>query len=144
MAFAEGPRMGVHVEVGEHSWEIGSASFLHAFFSTASVHLEPAGWGSRFPVLMRQLYQGRLSAAHVEEARQELADIRRGSGGFPPAAVVWDVEDRSKRPPWGDNMSPTITSLADYFVTSNGRDLFEVLAEAMGEAERSGCDMIIR
>jgi 2,3-bisphosphoglycerate-dependent phosphoglycerate mutase len=45
--------------------------------------------------------------------------------------VVWDFEQRNVRPPWGDNISPTITSLADYFVTSDGRDLLAVIEEAL-------------
>jgi 2,3-bisphosphoglycerate-dependent phosphoglycerate mutase len=54
---------------------------------------------------------------------------------------VWDVEDRSKRPPWGDDISPDITSLANYFVTDDGRDLFEVFDEAVGYAARSGAEL---
>ena len=38
----------------------------------------------------------------------------------------------------GTNISPDITDLSDYFVTSDGRDLFEVLLKALGESRDSG------
>jgi hypothetical protein len=56
---------------------------------------------------------------------------------------VWDVEDRSKRPPWGDDISPDITDLGNYFVTEDGRDLIDVVAEAIGYAGRSGARLRI-
>src|SRR5215469_10373727 len=136
--------MGVDILVGDQGWEIGAASFLHSFFSTVSAHLEPGGWGTRFPALMHRLYKGHLPVAEAGQARRELDHIRRELERFPPSAVVWDIEDRSKTPPWGDNISPQVTSLANYFVTSNGRDLFAVVAEALDESERSGYDAVIQ
>jgi hypothetical protein len=56
---------------------------------------------------------------------------------FTPGEVVWDAEDRSRRPPWGEDIAPEITSLADYFVTEDGRDLLAVLDEAVRYAVRS-------
>ena len=42
-------------------YQIGSGDFLHAFFSTVAYNLENMKWGSRFPVIMKELYQGHLS-----------------------------------------------------------------------------------
>jgi hypothetical protein len=50
--------MGVGIQLGRITDEIGSGDFLYAFFSTITGNLEPDGWGSRFPILMRQLYAG--------------------------------------------------------------------------------------
>jgi hypothetical protein len=58
--------------------------------------------------------------------------------------VVWDIEDRSRRPPWGDDIAPEITSLADYFVTNDGKDLFEVLFAALDDAARTNQGARIR
>lgn len=63
--------MSVGLEAGEFYAEIGSASFLHAFFSTVSGNLEQQ-WGQRFPVLMKQLYQGELPANNIGQALAEL------------------------------------------------------------------------
>ena len=130
--------MSVGIRVGSIVDEIGTADFLHAFFSTLSVRLEPDGWGSRFPALLNRLYQGRLEAADAAAALKELDQAKAELIHFPPTAVVWDVENKSAKPPWGDNISSHITSLANYFVSSTGRDLFDLLGEALQAADDSG------
>ncbi|EHR9056944.1 hypothetical protein Q4970_001940, partial [Campylobacter coli] len=42
-------------------YEIGNGDFLHAFFSNVAYHLEKGNWGSRFPILMNEVYQGELN-----------------------------------------------------------------------------------
>jgi len=135
--------MGIGIRTGESYREIGAPSFFQAFFSTVSANLEPKGWGSRFPAVVNVLYQGRLPATELSKARTELSKIHEELGGFPPAAVVWDIKDRSKVPPWGDEIDPRITSLANYFVTSDGHDLFDVLFAALEEASRNRLDVRI-
>jgi len=53
------------------------------------------------------------------------------------------VEDRSKRPPWGE-ISDEITDLSSYFVTEAGRDLLEVLGEPIGYASRVGAPLRVQ
>jgi len=132
--------MAVGFRVGSIIDEIGSSDFLHAFFSTISYHLEPGGWGTKYPELMNELYQGSLGHESAQKTINDLLDIREKLKEYPPAEVVWDIEYLDAIPPWGDNISVEITSLANYFVTSTGRDVFEVLLECL-EALRSegGC-----
>ncbi len=129
--------MAVGLEVGNLYWEIGDPDFVHAFFSTISYHLEPDGWGSRFPVVLGELYQGELAPAAAGAARAELWRAQEELAQYPPSEVVWDIEDAGSAPPWGNNISPDITNLANYFVTSDGRDLFEVLDEALRALQRA-------
>jgi hypothetical protein len=79
-----------------------------------------------------------LAAARAPAALAELERARAQLRRLPPSDVVWDVEDRRRRPPWGDEISEEITDLGNYFVTDDGRDLFEVAAEALTYAGRSG------
>jgi hypothetical protein len=130
--------------VRSNVWSVGTADFLHAFFSTVSANLEPDGWGTRFPTVMGPLYEGRVDGEQAARALAELDQIKAELAEHPPSDVVWDVEDRSKQPPWGDNISPEITSLADYFVTDDGRDLFEVFDEALSYAARSGAELRVQ
>ena len=53
----------VGFKVGCIWYEIGAASFLHSFFSTVAYNLEGGNWGTRFPVIMNELYQGKLTNA---------------------------------------------------------------------------------
>lgn len=92
------------------------------------------GWGSRFPIIMNDLYEGKLSKDKLKVARKEINGINSELSNFTPNKVVWDVEDLKKTPPWGKNISEDITNLAEYFVTTDGRYLLEVLMEAISEA----------
>jgi 2,3-bisphosphoglycerate-dependent phosphoglycerate mutase len=128
--------VGLHLE--SITDEVGSSDFFHAFFSTVSGRLEPAGWGSRFPILTRKLYKGELRDGDASAARAELVLIRTELGKLRPDKVIWDIDDRSKQPPWGSDIAPDITSLANYFVTSTGRDLIDVLFECIDELQSRG------
>jgi len=130
--------MSVGLQVADILWPVGAGSFLNAFFSTIAARLEPDGWGTRFPAAMGDLFGGELTAERAAAARDELDTIRAELREHPPSDVVWDFHDRSKQPPWGDKISGHITDLGNYFVTSDGRDLFEVLGEAVDFAVESG------
>lgn len=136
--------VAVGMRVRSNVWPVGTGDFFHAFFSTISARLEPDGWGMRFPSVMGELYRGKLSSEDAAAALAELDQIREELRQFPPSDVVWDVEDRSKRPPWGDEISDEITDLSHYFVTEDGRDLFDVLAEAIGYASRAGAPLRVQ
>lgn len=125
--------MAIGIKVGSITDEIGNPDFFHAFFSTVSFNLEE-GWGVRFPVLCNNLYQGGLEAGLAARAVAELKQVKEELAAFDPSHVIWDIDDLSKQPPWGSEISPDITSLANYFVTSTGRDLLSTLVEALDEA----------
>jgi hypothetical protein len=135
--------MAVGFRVGNIIDEVGSTDFLHAFFSTISGRLEPRGWGSRFPELMNELYQGRLGSAKAQKVLMDLATIRAELKRFQPKDVIWDIEKPEGRPPWGDKISSDITDLSNYFVTSTGRDMFEVLDECLLALKVKGGEMTI-
>jgi len=129
--------MGVGLNAGNHLWSIGTGKFFHAFFSTVTARLEPDGWGTRFPAVMKELYRGELDPESAELALAELDRIRAELRRFPPSDVVWDAADRARRPPWGDEIAEDITDLSNYFVTDEGQDLFDVLTRALGYATRA-------
>ena len=135
--------MSVGFNVGSITDEVGTQGFLHAFFSTISYHLEPNGWGTIFPELMNELYQGRLDASQNAKVLNDVLVIRELLKDYSPQNVVWDIENLGARPPWGSNIASDITDLSNYFVTSTGRDLFEVLIECLEAAQRRGIDVLI-
>lgn len=135
--------MTVGFRVGGIIDEVGTSDFLHAFFSTISVHLEPEGWGTRYPELMNELYQGKLEQKAAEKVLKDVSEIREQLKAFPPRDVVWDIERPDAKPPWGDNISTDITDLSNYFVTSTGRDVFEVLIECLEALKSEGGCMTV-
>ena len=71
----------------------------------------------------------------IDEAVEELKIIREELKAFAPDKVVWDIEDLSKQPPWGNDISKDITDLSNYFVSSEGKDLFTVFFDALQKAK---------
>lgn len=130
--------MAVGIKLGSITDEIGTSDFFYAFFSTISGNLEPQGWGSRFPTLMKKLYAGELHQADAAAALSELNRVSEELARFPTEKVIWDIENKQKTPPWGDNIADTITDLSNYFVTSTGRDLISTLREVLEELRDSG------
>ena len=133
--------MGISFEAGDERYEIGSSSFLNAFTSTIGYHLENNELGSKYP-LMKELLEGNLTWQDAEEAEKEALQIQKELTKFSPDKIIWDCNDLSKRPPWGDNSSH-ITSLANYFVTSDGKDLFEVIFKVLNDSKRDEVDIEI-
>ena len=126
----------VGLKVGPIFYKIGTGSFLHSLFSTVAYHLENNNWGSRFPLIMNELYYKNLSPDKIDSATEELKTIFTELEEYSPSMVVWDIEDLSKQPPWGNNIAERITSLANYFYTSDGEDLFAVFKKAMDAAKK--------
>ncbi len=132
------------LQVDDTWWKVGTADFLRAFFSTVAAHLEPEGWGSRFPLVMTDLYGGSLQAKGAVTALEELREIRSQLQAYPPELVVWDFDDRHAEPPWGSDISTDITDLSNYFVTADGENLIDVVEAALRECQESGEPLVIR
>lgn len=135
--------MSVGFQVDFYYYSVGTGDFLNSFFSTIFVKLESSNWGSRFPMIMNQLYQGCLSNQNISQVQNELELIKEELQLLPPSEIVWDFEDLSQTPLWGDNISPDIQHMADYFVTSSGKNLLSVLQEAFKEAIELNEDVFI-
>lgn len=56
---------------------------------------------------------------------------------FRSSEVVWDIDDLKVKPPWGDNISTEIKNLSEYFVTSEGEDLIDMMEKALMRAKYS-------
>lgn len=128
--------MTIGLQTGSIFFEVGAPSFMHCFFSTIAYNLENSEWGSKFPYLMNDFYHKELLPENIEMAETELNIIYEALKSFPPNKVVWNIDDLSQSPPWGENIADTITDLSNYFITSDGKDLFEVLTKALNIAKQ--------
>ncbi|WP_289064396.1 Imm70 family immunity protein [uncultured Zobellia sp.] len=109
---------------------IGTGDFLNSFFSTIFIKLENSEWGKKYPITMNNLYMGEVKLDKIPEAIIEIDLLKKQLQTLPPSEVVWDFENLSSNPPWGNNISESIKNLADYFVTSNGENLVDLIKEA--------------
>lgn len=128
--------MAVGFKVKFFWYQIGSGDFLHSFFSTVCCNLEGKKWGSRFPHIMNKLYSGELAFEDIDSALSELTCIRTELENIAIDKVVWDIDDLTKKVPWGDNISDSLTNLGNYFVTSDGDDFITVFSNALEKAKK--------
>lgn len=133
----------VGIQVGFLWYELGTSSFLKSWFSTINYHLENKEWGQKYPVIMNDFYQGKVLLSSVGEFKKEVIETREKLKKYKPSQIIWDVDDLSKSPPWGDNISNSITSLSNYFVTCNGKDFYEVLLKAIDSSLENSHDILI-
>lgn len=48
-----------------------------------------------------------------------------------PGQIIYDYKNPEKQPPWGDNISPVITSCANYLTTGDGDDLLAEIVKIL-------------
>ncbi|HDR7714975.1 immunity 70 family protein [Bacillus albus] len=135
--------MAVGFKVDIFFYEVGHPDFLHSFFSTISYHTEPEGWGTKYPLLMKNLYFDKLSWEDTEEALQNVEEIRGILSKLPPSKVIWDIEDVEKQPPWGNKIPTRITSLENYHATPTGKTFLDLLSNALKVAKRNEIDVTV-
>lgn len=130
--------MTIRMRQGSVWTEIGPGGLLHSLMSTIAFHLEDGNWGTRFPLLMGKFYQGSLPSADVDAAILEAQAIKIGLAKLRPDQVVWDIDDLALLPPWGMSIGIHIKSMADYFVTSAGRNLVDEIADNLESLREFG------
>lgn len=126
--------MAIGFKVKYFWYQIGAEDFLHAFFSNICYHLENKKWGSKYNVIMDKLYSGELRFEDINNALNELDEIKNKLKLISPNKVIWDIDNLDSNPPWGNNISSDITDLSNYFVTSDGEDFITILQHALEKA----------
>lgn len=69
--------MGVVINESLRSY-FSLSKFFIFFFSTVVYNLENKKWGTKFPVIMNELYLDELNSSHIPEAINELRRIKQG------------------------------------------------------------------
>lgn len=135
--------MAVFLQVNNFIWAIGDFRLAVSFFDTVHCLLEKGEWGSVYPHLLTELYDGRIAWQQIPKLKEEVDDIRLKLSAFPPSAVVWDKDHPDEKPPWGDNISTDITDMSNYYVTARGHDLFDDLYKSMDLSMKKQIDLQI-
>jgi len=126
--------MAVGFKVGPFFHILGSGDFLYCFFSNICFHLENKRWGSKFPLLMNNLHNGKLELKDIEKAKEELKDVEEQFLSMKSSIAIWNIDDVLEKAPWHNNLSVDVKNLRDIFMTSDGGNLFIKLYEAMDNA----------
>jgi len=136
--------MAVGFFVAPIFYKVGSGDFLNSFFSTIYIKLEHSDWGSKYPIVMNDLYNGVIDKKKTSKALTELENLKKGFALLSPEEIVWDFENLKASPPWGADISSDITDLSNYFITSDGDNLLDVLKKALNASIEIDADLVIR
>ena len=80
----------------------------------------------------------------IESGIAELLSIQEELKKFPSHDIIWDFEDLSATPPWGNQIASHITNLSQYFITSSGSDLLEVMLTCFRFALEEGKNVVVK
>ncbi|MDQ0233427.1 immunity 70 family protein [Metabacillus malikii] len=133
--------MAVGILVDCFFYELGHGHFVQSFFSTISYHFEKEGGGSKYPLLMNALYGEELKGEDVSIVMESLTEIKQELSKMSPEQVIWDFNDLSQRPPWGNKLSSKVTNLENYFSTTDGKTFIDKIRIAIEVAEENKCDL---
>lgn len=138
--------MSVGIKTGYSWYQIGRGDYLESFFSTVAYYLENKIWGCKYPTIMKQLYSGELSYKDADNAINELKSIRESLKKLKREnnEIIWDARDLTlKVPEWAINPNDAVMSLAEYYVTEDGRDMIEVFLLALNDSKELSKDLFI-
>ena len=93
---------------------------------------------------MNKLYWGDIPLEDIESGIAELLSIQEELKKFQPQDIIWDFEDLSVTPPWGNHIASHIINLSQYFITSSGSDLFEVMLTCFRFALEKGQNVVVK
>ncbi len=83
----------------------------------------------KIPLAMAFLKDGKCDAKNALELARQFNLLRDELSKFDPKKAVYDMRDPDKKAPWDNNLSPIVTSCANLYTTSDGKDLlFEVVS----------------
>lgn len=124
-------------------YRIGTPSFFNSFFSSITFNLENNQRGAKYPMML-ELYNGVLKFENINRAKLELNIIKQEFSKLTTDKIVWDNTDLTKKTPWGNNIADRVTNLSNYFWTSDGKDLFEILNKAFDSAVEIKENVVVR
>ena len=123
----------------ERNVNVGASSFLRCFYSTICSYVE----SSDVSHAIKLLKYNQLASDECLKAAKEFNIIRDILSQKAPESVVWDIDEPNATPPWGNNISPVITSLGNYFITADGKDLIYEIIALLQYASEIGQDVVV-
>jgi len=113
-------------------FEFGYSETLYSWFSTICYRLEDKEWGSRFPIVMNDLYYNEehgVAYENLEDFKNELETIKHEFSKLTKKDAIWSFEDKVLEvPPSMPNINYSATNLIDFYIKLNSnKNIFDVI-----------------
>ena len=113
--------MNIITSSGDYSLSLGGSDTWKTLCSTIRFHLSASG--EELAHVFSFLKSGRCANRDCLAAAREFNLVRDALSQFGPEKIVYDEKNPDQAPPWGNDISPVITSCANYLTTGDGNDL---------------------
>ena len=108
--------------------DVGSGDIWISLMSTVDIRLKNK---KNISYAVNFLHSGECSAEDALETAKQFNIIRDELSKFGPDKIIYDSEDLKKEAPWKNNISPTVTSCANFYTTADGKDLFSEIVNIL-------------
>lgn len=120
---------------------IGTSDILQSLYSTIRVRLDY--FKEKVPLAFNFLECGKCNSIAAMETAKQFNLLRDELSKVAPQQAVYDFRDLSRRSPWDGRISPVITSCANFYITSDGKDLLFEIVSILCYGYYSGSDITI-
>ena len=116
---------------------ISNENFLNSYFSTIAKRLEPKGWGTRFPYVMNEFYNGELFKEEVEKALEEILVIKEELQKVPKWRKVWNYSKEEKYVKEDDVGDKKAKNCYEYYINEGKKPITDIIIKIFREALKS-------
>ncbi len=110
--------------------------------STIRYHL--ASSAVQMPHVFHFLETGHCSSQDCLSTAREFNLVRDYLAQIKPDQIIYDDKNPEKAPPWGDKISPVITSCANYLTSGDGDDLLAEIVKIFTYASYAKVDIDVK
>ena len=118
-----------------------SQSLWHSLYSTAVVRLSEDD-KDFLQFAMDFLNAGNCAADDAQITARQLELMRKRFAKIVPEKAVYNRNKSAAKAQWGDGGNQTATSCADFFITADGKDLFEEMIGLLKYADQQNVDTL--
>ncbi len=104
-----------------YSISLGGSDTWIVLCSTIRYHLSI--YKNRLNHVFEFVESGYCDSKNCLETAREFNLVRDLLSGYSPDQIIYDDKNPRVLPPWGNDISPVITSCANYLTTGDGNDL---------------------
>ena len=108
---------------------LGGADTWQTLCSTIHYHLSV--FSGQIPLVFAFLEKRHCASRECLSTAREFNVVRDRLSQLEPSQIIYDSGNPEKQPPWGNNISPVITSCANYLTSGNGDDLLAEIVKIL-------------
>ena len=105
----------------KRSIDVGSSDIFYSLYSTVAIKLKD--FTKEIPLAWDFLKTGNYEGKNGYEVARQFNLLRDKLATLKPTEIIYDLNDVSIKAPWEGNVSPVITSCANFYTTADGKDL---------------------